>query len=246
MRAYVTVLDGDDDLLPFFVRHYRRLGATQFPVLVYGNAEDMDRAQRIVRAEGGQSVPIEVLPPSEFSTEGREALIASVHHNGEWAFFCDLDEFAELDVGQARSWVEGGAPFVGGRWLDRVAAGGRLVAVTPNIPLEAQFPFAARTRRAWKLNNSIYVLSPRAPTIHHPNRCKWGRPLWPYVPKITVHHFRWQSNIVDRLKARLVRAQQRPSNAWWIRHLRETLGRLSECRGLDERLLFKVGCVLGV
>ena len=51
MKAYLTVLDGHTDLVPYFVRYYTRLGATEFPILVYGTHGDADLVQYLVSQE---------------------------------------------------------------------------------------------------------------------------------------------------------------------------------------------------
>lgn len=246
MRAYVTILDGDDGLLPFFVRHYRRLGATLFPIVAYGDARDSRRAAETIQAEGGQPQVLGVFASATFSARHREAFIASVHPAGEWSFFCDLDEFAELSPAQVRQATAGTRPYIPGRWVDRVAPGGRLAAVQPLAPLESQYPLSGRLRSIWGMGDAVYVLSPRAPLSHHPNTCPWGRGLWPQ-PCIRVHHFKWQANVVRRLEARLERIRRAgKQQTGWGHRVRRMLAHLHEHDGIDRSLLEQAGNVLSI
>lgn len=250
MKAYVTVLDGDDALLPFFVRHYRKLGATEFPLLVYGQPEHFNRARATIEAEGGVCSAIGVLPSIDFSARHREARIAQVHPAGQWAFFADLDEFAAMTPREVVH-VIGRVPYVAGRWVDRVGPEGKLVDVDRSQPLEQQFPLAGRLRRQWSQGDAVFVLSPRAPTSHHPNACRWGKRHWPMNPLldrvVDVHHFKWQTNVVARLERRLERiAAVGKSRTPWARRVEFMLAHVKQHQGVDPSLLWHVGSVLSI
>ncbi|MGE4136407.1 MAG: hypothetical protein AB7E98_11915 [Pirellulales bacterium] len=246
MRAYVTILDGDAALLPFFVRHYRRLGATEFPVLLYGDGENASHVRDAIEGQGGR-VPFVTIQPSEaFSARHREREIGWMHTVGEWAFFADLDEFAEITPDQVQQAVRGTRPYIAGRWIDRVGRCGELVDVVPGVPLEAQFPMAGRLRQAWKMGDAVYVLSPRAPTLHHPTACSWGRRHWPQAC-VRVHHFKWQTNVVRRLADRLVRIRAAGKvGSPWAHRVRTMLAHLDTHQGIDPNLLEEAGNVLGI
>lgn len=246
MRCYVTILDGDDALLPFFVRHYRRLGATSFPVLIYGTERQLYEACAVIAREGGSPETVGVFDAVTFSAKKREAEIRKVHPDGEWAFFCDLDEFCELTADQVQQHVRGGAPYVAGRWLDRVATNGRLLDVVACTPLEVQFPMQATLRQRWHMGSSVYVLAPFAPMLHHPNVCSAGRRHWPQ-PCVTVHHFKWQANVESRLRARMQRiAAVNKLHTPWARRVRMMLAHIEQHQGIDPSLLSPAGRILGI
>lgn len=246
MRCYVTILDNEAALLPFFVRHYRRLGATLFPVLIYGTRDEMSAACATISAAGGIPIPVGVFDSKAFSAKDREARIRQVHPKGEWAFFCDLDEFAELTAEQIRQHIRSGVPYVAGHWLDRVAPRGELWDVVPCVPLEEQFPMQARLRQQWNMGSAVYVLAPFAPMLHHPNVCSIGRRHWPQ-PCATVHHFKWQANVTDRLRGRLERIERvGKSRTPWASRVRAMLAHLKTHGGIDRRLLSPAGSILGI
>jgi hypothetical protein len=246
VKCYVTLLDGEAALLPFFVRHYLRLGATSFPVLIYGTQSQMEAACETIAGNGGLPQPVGVFDATTFSAKRREAEIRKVHPAGEWAFFCDLDEFCELTAEQVAAHVKSDLPYVAGRWLDRVGRGGKLLEVCPDRPLEEQFPLKGTLRQNWKMGAAVYVLSPFAPMLHHPNVCSIGRKHWPQSC-VTVHHFKWQANVLPRLRARMVRiALVRKLDTPWARRVRAMIAHLEEHDGVDPRLLSPAGNILGI
>lgn len=214
MRAYLTVLDGDSALVPYFVRHYSRLGATEFPVLTYSDdPADLSRICELVEQSGGSPLALRQFGSDEFSAVRRDHFIRDHHPIGKWAFFADLDEFAELTPEQVQRIVRSKTRFIAGRWLDRVAEGGKLANVEPGDTLESVFPFGTYTRRQLKAGDWVYVMSPRGPDLHHPNVCSYGRNHFEKVPRATVHHFKFQANVIDRLKRRIERIDAMPTSS---------------------------------
>jgi hypothetical protein len=248
MRAYVTIVDGDDALLPFFIRHYRRLGATEFPLLVYGTVNHLARVLNTFTLIGERPSEVLGLYPSQlFSARHREATIRMLHPPGQWAFFCDLDEFAEIS--DVRTLIANGAPYVAGRWFDRVGDGGKLLDVREHIRLERQFPCGGELRAHWGMGDLVYVLSPFAPLLHHPQVCRLGKPAWHSgkVPVVRVHHFKWQRNVVPRLRRRLERiAAVGKSNTPWAARVKKMLAHLEAHQGIDPSLLRHAGELLGI
>lgn len=239
MKCYTTVVDGDDAILPHFVRHYLALGATSFPLLVYGAPDDMRRATATIKDCGGRPTPLAIISPAKFSAKHREAFIGARHPEGEWAFFCDLDELADLTAADVQRLISEGPPYVGGRWVDRIAEGGRLVDVRPDVPIEQQYPHKARLRQVWRMGDAVFVMSPRAPTLHHPNSCRWGCKHWPDgVPIVDVHHYRWQANVIERLERRLKRiAAVGKSGSPWDRRVSFMLRHVKKHNGIDSSLI---------
>ena len=221
MRAYVTVVNGEDDLVPYFVRYYKRLGATRFPVIVYGTRQDLDRVCATISTNSATPLALDFFAPDVFSAWHREQQIRKHHPDGEWAFFADLDEFPQITVNEISRVVAGEATYVSGRWLDRVGLDGHLPTISQQKSLEEQFPMGADLRWAWGMRNSCYVLSPQAPFSHHPHACKWGRRFFRNgCYKVRVHHFKWQANVVPRLEYRLerIKALGKAKSGWYRRN----------------------------
>lgn len=201
----------------------------------------MERATAAIEDAGGRPLAMATHDERGFTARKREAYIASVH-TGEWAFFCDLDEFAQLKPATVARALAGRRPFIYGAWLDRFAAGGRLGEIDPAQRLEAQFPLAGHVRR-----NLSYVLAPFAPVSHHPQVCRRGRKKLRRALKIDVHHFKWQGNVVGRLKRRLERIEANgQGDSRWARRVRIQLDYLQAHGGANPHDLWHAGSVLGI
>lgn len=251
MQAYVTVLDEDAELVPYFVRHYSRLGATLFPVLVYSDADgELERVCNLVEEAGGVPEPLGAFPSSYFSAKRRDRYIRDNHPTGSWGFFADLDEFCELTPEEVQRLIKAAPPYVAGRWVDRVAPGGKLADVDPTRPLEEQYPLGCRTRVQLKAADYVYVMSPRGPNLHHPNACRWGRKHHPLKPLVRVHHFKWSTNVVRRLTRRLQRIDEQtgtPNRMRWRARVERTLRYLrNHGGGVDPDQLVALEPVLGI
>lgn len=252
MRAYITVLESDYLLVPYFVRHYSRLGATEFPILAYSNegkqAEDMDTVCRLVEEAGGKPLPVVAFHQKVFSAYRRDQLIHAIHPKNQWAFFADLDEFAQLTPEKVQQYISQDVVYVAGRWLDRLAPGGKLVDIDPSKTLEEQYPMGCHFRQKMGAGDSVFVLSKVAPNLHHPYSCKWGREYFPNrVPVITSHHFKWQGNVLRRLKNRLrrINAKGKHGSGWW-KNVKATVNHLERHKGINPAWLRTVGPVLGI
>lgn len=282
MRAYVTVLDGDAELVPYYVRHYSRLGATDFPVTVYGGPDledpyrpypgELERVSDMVREAGGEPIPLRAFASSVFSASNRDKYLRDVHPpSAGWSFFADLDEYAELYPDRVNQLIKTAPRYIAGRWVDRVAPGGKLAALPTPVydrlgksygpypispDLEEVYPYGTYTRRQLRAGDYVYVLSPRGPTLHHPNACPWGKKYLKTVPTVTVHHFKWSTNVLERLRLRIQRIDAKRAKVSgvdksrlnkWRNRVAKTLAYLEKYGGgVDPSKLFYLGPVLGI
>lgn len=234
MKAYITILNNEVALVPYFVKHYRSLGATGFPTMVYGET-DLEALAKSV----GEGFDLRREYPSEiFSASHRDRTLRKMHRQehpkGEWAFFCDLDEFAQLtreDVERFKA-TEGLA-FVWATWCDRCGPGGKLVEIDPQKTLHEQFPWRCRKsiRKQVDVGGKVFVLSRIGPKIHHPSNVLIGR--WPNV-QIKTHHFKWQTNVIERIEWRVRWIEEhRPRAKGWAGRNRRLLNYLKHHGGLN-------------
>jgi hypothetical protein len=248
MRAYVTILDGEDKLLPFFVRYYLRLGATSFHILNYGEVEVCGRAVDTIIENGGKPVVIDSLSQKTFSARLREATIREYHPNNTWAFFTDLDEFPKITKEEIESQIEAGYPYIYGSWLDRVAMDGALVDPDPKRPLEDTYPGIAKIREGLGMGGFAYICSPFAPTLHHPNVCRTGSKLIrDCMGVMQIHHFKWQGNIIERLTRRLERINRMaPHQYAWKKRVIRQIDWLKKHNGVEKSFISHGGRILGI
>lgn len=253
MRAYITVLDGDADLVPYFVRHYSRLGATLFPVVVYTSDDqkaELNRICNLVEEAGGSPLPLAHRPAHRFTARRRETLLRNNHPRGQWGFFADLDEYAELTPEEVSRLINTDVPYIYGHWLDRVAKGGKLANVEPGVPLEETYSWSTQTRQQLGYGDSAYILSKRGPQSHHPHACKWGSRLVRHAAKVPIHHFKWQGNVLRRLRRRIQRIEAMPASPArkrWKAKVARTVEYLERHGGgVDPSKLLFVGSRLGI
>lgn len=258
-RAYVTVLDGDMDLLPYFVKHYARLGVSEFHILIYGHHREMEQALSLVELTnnylqlGVKAVPLGVMEEHTFSARNRDVLISNIHGRRSWAFFTDLDEFCQIGVKRLHRLAAQKAPYIKGRWLDRFPLTGSLQDIpTPHSPpgmdipslwkdllshptLDNHFPGCCRVRERWKMGEWVYVAAPFGPYMHHPNVCEKGKRNFSSAPLADVHHFRWQQNVITRLERRLRRIREAgKGGSDWEKRVGTMLSRLKKDNGIPK------------
>lgn len=251
MRAYVTVLNSDHALLPFFVRYYVRLGVKDFPVQIFDEPERYEQVhahcRAVIEANGGRYLRIASFPFVDFSDKLREATIKEFH-NGDWAFFTDLDEFPQVSLEALEAFKRNGKRFIWGTWLDRVGPGGQLVNVMPDKSLDEQFPMQTKRPMAQilKVEGTAFVFSKKAPDVHHPRMMQWCRRAMANgnARKIAVHHFKWQGNVIDRLTKRLVMIEKRTGQSQWLRNVKRVVSTVRG--GIDPSILVPCKCLLGV
>jgi hypothetical protein len=211
MIAYVTIAYDNDCLASYFVDYYSRLGITKFALTTYG-ANPVVRANfSLVCAEHNVKYKeLESFKPEDFSHRHRQEYIKTVCLPGAWSLHADLDEFCKLpaefptfDKLCAHA-AHQGTPLIAGTWLDRVGKDGKLVLINQSRTLDSQFPMQGRVRQKMGMNCDCVVATTYPPTSHHPK----GNSLWKKAIKLEVHHFKWQQNLMQRLHARLHKAEE--------------------------------------
>jgi hypothetical protein len=243
MRSYVTVVDGDMDLLPFFATYYTQcLGVTEFYLLTFGTTEHRDKATNIL-GQHAKVIKGAVFPANKFLVGARDNHIRrEVHIEGQWAFFTDMDEFPQFGKQTSKVIAEAEAHnehYVSGVWLDRVAENGKLKKVEQNRKLVEQFSLSTRTRQHLRMHGNAYILSKVAPINHHPSVCKWAHPYPPHK-RYRIHHFKWTDTVKRRLKDRYKRVSLAGRNTGWKKSILRTIKMLNKHKGVPKNILRKV------
>jgi hypothetical protein len=86
---------GDDDLIPAWLEHYRRLGVTTFHVIVHGPASENTTLRGLA---GRYPIVVEDAYDAEFISREKERRLNEVlaRLRGRWFVMVDSDEFLEL------------------------------------------------------------------------------------------------------------------------------------------------------
>jgi len=236
VRAYVTITDGNTDLLPFFCRYYAEYGdVDEIFLCVFGTEEHRSVAHSHIINAGLRCVHGVLFPTESFLARRRVEYYQEVHRRGQWAYFTDLDEFPSHEAFDAvlalRRRSKAGDAFVGGCWLDRVAIDGKCKAVDPNHSLDEQYPMACRVRRQLKQLDNAFIAAPFAQTSHHPSVCRLARGRWSKMRKYDLHHFKWQENVYDRLENRKRRVRAVKPRHVQATHVNKALKYLAQFDG---------------
>ena len=146
VKLFTSIFD-DSDLLPHFLRHYKRAGVTDFYVVVPSERVDVmtpllsDYHMTIVPADFfGDARPVE-------SAEHVGKLRGRFQSTDEWALIVDVDEFIHfpqsiLDITAAAE--AEGANVVSGVIHDRFSSSGHPLEVEPTSDLAELFPVRSR------------------------------------------------------------------------------------------------------
>jgi hypothetical protein len=171
----------------------------------------------------------------EFTHKHRQETVRElVGKSTDWAVHADLDEFVHVPNGLTlKEFCEQQrGPLVAGFWLDRLHPSGKCVPIDNRL-LEDIYTHGCRVRRKIFLNDDCVVAARYAPKTHHPK----GVPEFRSAPHLDVHHFKWQENVLRRLRERNARAARHK------RAISKTLA-IAES-GVPRSWLKEIGKVLG-
>jgi len=213
MRSYITVVDGDIDLLPFFADYYARvLGVTEFFLINFGTDIHRENARKILAAHA-EVILGKQLPAHKFLAGTRDRYIRKIHPKGQWAFVSDMDEFPDIDTQEAiRLAEENNEVYVAGLRIDRASATGELKDIQPNKKLVEQFPMQVPSHKVSKAPRSSYILVKNGKFGgSHPSTAKKH---WPPKKVWDVHHFKWFSTVIRRLTTRRKRVKGIAGGSW--------------------------------
>jgi hypothetical protein len=198
------------ELLPFYLRHYTRLGASRFVLALWDGPRNpqWDAVQAASR-----DFPVTLETSTKCSREefngpveaaGIKRLVAARASQHEWYCIADLDEFCYFGGRTmpecAQEATKMGYSALHGRFVDRVAADGTLPEITPQSVLDDLFPMqAAMSSKAHVCQDKVPMALTRlgVESGHHKVH---GGGLWKHA--VEVHHFKWTAGLQERLKER--------------------------------------------
>ncbi|MDE0837839.1 MAG: glycosyltransferase family 2 protein [Kiritimatiellae bacterium] len=206
-------------LVPFFVAHYRQFGVERFCVTLHyeeGQEEGRDLALSHLRGAGVEPLNVWRGPFEHDKKEQYLASMRSEQAEGEdWWVYADTDEFHEFPVRLATlraQCLRTEKRYVMGRWIDRLADGGALPEIDPNMDLYRQFPWATHLSmslggKSFDATTKLcFVGSDIVPSnsgFHRPKDRNWREDpdCWPGL--IACNHFKWDQSVKLRLKQRI-------------------------------------------
>lgn len=252
--AIVTVGDRIGLLRPFLA-HYRRLGVARF-IFNYELQDDaglIDAVSSIARELGCDHVTGTVhrgqhYSRVQFANARRSWMKHCTPH--DWVLYPDLDEFFEIPRGLPGLLTGLDAvDLVTGEIVDRIAADGALLAITPGMLLEDTFPLGVHvTRDIVKAPvRNVAIARGFSPISKHVELCETSQGKRAANLTIRVHHFKWNDTVMTTIEQRKRRYKSK-GYPWWVEsaatleHLESNGGRFD----VDNLEGQHLGRVLGV
>ena len=234
-RLISFVCETDADLLPHFVRWYRRLGVDRFHFVMHGKWSRENLA--MLASLPGVECARWVNKPFCKSLKCDEITAIARRYVGEWVVFADADEFLELPNGSLGEMVASleaaGIEELYATMLQRVAGDGSLPEVRNDSSLETLFPLyhvglcedLGLELPAWR---SKYPLARVGANLvykrgnHLPSN---GRSVAHVPIRAVMHHFKWRKSLLKAFEQERGEGTNSDEMAIYRRYL-ESHGRL--------------------
>jgi len=214
--------------LPQFVEHYRRLGVERFLISLHISPNrTADEVRRATDKAVAVLRPLGILLhgvlhchyTSRINCTYQNRIRKTACSADDWIVWTDIDEFHEYPepLRKILKWCDAnGVSVVFGKFIDRVARGGRLEPFDPRRPIWEQYPLGAEITGKILGGETIKVAASRAhltiETGHH-RVVEAQEHYYPYA--IRIHHFKWDAGVIERLKLR-VSEEFKKACHWWI------------------------------
>lgn len=201
----------DVDILPHFLKHYAACGVDRFLFLVHANPDPaffnaFKKAACKYRVDVAGTIQTGPFDFRENLVELNRIRLDYILPD-EYFVTCDLDEFIDPPNGEsfqdlAKDCASKGYTKYAGRLVDRVTADGSLPAIKPDPPIEMQFPVGCDlTRVVLKGATSKVQFQLGKYAITVTNTFTGDGLLYP--DRFNVNHYKWNANVVPRLKERV-------------------------------------------
>jgi len=237
MKLFVAVT-AHATLLPHFLRHYQAAGVSQFFISIEAGLEES-----VERMAAGFPVEfvrgLDTAESIEGGTEAVTRMRMKFARPDEWVVLTDLDEFQAHPQGVDATAAEAdreGANVVRGYMIDRVATDGELKPIGPDDDLFDVF--AERCYVTALLQGGLSYKCALVKNHLESGRTAEGLSLAHHhmmgeriaTATVDIHHFKWNSEALDRMKTAIARTQA-AGQPFWVEYQRvlehlETHGRL--------------------
>ena len=210
INLIAVVGQADTDVLPFFLDHYRKLGAGGFVFAFHGN---WDQAQ-LNKLDAEPDVHIWDVITEEFSDALRRSVLNFIARSfkDQWILHADTDEFLELPFPSLKRTIRAlevlGLDCLPAMTMQRITADGRLPELDPEIALDIQFPclninLAEEMGLEWPSQKTKFPLMRVTPAF----KIRLGNHLPPngqsvdHAPiRAVLHCYRWRKAIHHALE----------------------------------------------
>lgn len=221
MIRLVTVIGHGTDLLPHFINHYQSQ-VDEINIVVYETEQYpllSNEVKEIINGYDNVNI-VKIHRDRIFDWERVTMLYNYItnKHPDDWWVVADIDEFQLYPHDNLRYLVEKsneyGYEIVRGGFIDRIGEDGGFPEIVKDIPLFEQFPIMGffRYPLSKACPNKICVMKGRVELTSGQHYAiingqttwrwqGWNHPLIQPHNTVQVHHFKWDSTAIKRIKA---------------------------------------------
>jgi hypothetical protein len=238
----ITTVGFDCTLLPKFLEYYEKFSPKKILIIVNSSRDSkiFKKVQSIIKYYGKLCLLKEW--NNEFSEDDKiiqeRSFLFDFVKEDNWVVYADLDEFQEYPLNIRTSIKNAeriGFDYLEGRMIDRINMNGNLTEYNDKLPLEIQYPIGGYiTKELLKGWDKKIVCAKMKKIIgggHHVfmnqenvifnghNTETYYEELSPHSFGIKIHHFKWNSHTIDKLKREL-NYNHESLKAWREEHIR--------------------------
>jgi hypothetical protein len=215
-----------DDLLPYYLEHYRELGVDRF--VISCDADDLDPAGGLKRKLVTEPDVELVDLPSRFR---RSKLVGMINEEirsrlvsaDDWVVPADLDELNQYPANLSElvdQLSDSGSSYMSGRLRDRLAEDGTLKKLAPfeeGVSIWEQYPLEAdvTARIAGGQTEKVLLFRGDLPLSMGHHRLRDGENVKAFIARGVAHHFKWREGLDEILAWRI--ENEGPARVPWIR-----------------------------
>ena len=223
MTRLLTVIGHGTNLLPHFIKHYTRY-VDEIQLVVYETEQNPNIGKEVYElTEDYSNVKIIKIVKDRIYDWNKVTSLYNMFklkYPNDWWVIADIDEFHLYPYDNLQTLIDecdlNGWDIVRGGFIDRIGRGGDFVEIEAETPLWEQFPNAGFFRYPMSnaCPNKICLVKGNVKITSGQHYAEfdghttwkwqgWNHPLIaPFHDySIQVHHFKWDSTVIERIKA---------------------------------------------
>ena len=221
MIKLITIIGHGTNLLPHFIDHYKNY-VDEINIVVYETSINhllANKVAEIIESEPNVKI-VKVIQDRDFDWEKVTSLYNYIksRNPNDWWVIADIDEFHLYPNDDLRTLIDdcekNGWDVVRGGFIDRIGRDGEFPEIKENESIFKQFPTMGffRYPMSKACPNKICVTKGYVEITSGQHYAKidgqttwkwqgWNHPLINPDSTVQVHHFKWDSTCIERIKA---------------------------------------------
>ena len=221
MVRLLTVIGHGTNMLPHFINHYKNY-VDEINIVVYETNKNKLLANEVSKIIENQSNVkiVKIIEDRIYDWDKVTALYNYIksRNPNDWWVISDIDEFHLYPNDDLRSLVndceQNGWEMVRGGFIDRIGEDGEFVELKDDVSIWEQFPNAGFFRYPMSdaCPNKVCIMKGHIEITSGQHYAKingqttwkwqgWNHPLINPHDSVQVHHFKWDSTSIERIKS---------------------------------------------